>query len=252
MPQQTQCPDCQQLYPITEQQCPYCGGPNDNWTPPIPPQPEVNTTQQEASQQEATQQGVDAQQCAHCDETVRQQRFEEKLAADAQQEANHFNEGPRYSPLSKITDPWPIRKYAQGEFAKAHPFWGWFFGPWHLTPNEENKEQYDTINNIFYLFNLFYKSHIFVAFWMFFKGWWIIVLYFFILFLTGRSIAKAVTYEELMSAQYFALFITFVFYICGVILFFKAWCRALHRYWPSFHRTWRRICQRFAHNTKNV
>ena len=136
---QVKCPDCGELYSEELQSCPNCGCPNDSWKP-----------KQEEKPQESTMSN--------------QTDYEED-----------FNENGQYSPFSPTSwffaDPWPLKNYPRKAFEKKHPFLGWLFGPWYLTcKNESEKEEYAVINNIFYFFNLIFKTIVYANLWAFFKG----------------------------------------------------------------------------------
>ena len=136
---QVKCPDCGELYSEKLQSCPNCGCPNDSWKP-----------KQEEKPQESTMSN--------------QTDYEED-----------FNENGQYSPFSPTSwffaDPWPLKNYPRKAFEKKHPFLGWLFGPWYLTcKNESEKEEYAVINNIFYFFNLIFKTIVYANLWAFFKG----------------------------------------------------------------------------------
>lgn len=139
---QVKCPDCGGLYSENMQSCPNCGCPNDNWKPQTE---EVKEQQQEPTEPISTE-------------------YEED-----------FNENGKYSPFSPTSwffaDPWPLKNYPRKAFEKKHPFLGWLFGPWYLTcKNESEKEEYAVINNIFYFFNLIFKTIVYANLWAFFKG----------------------------------------------------------------------------------
>ena len=139
---QVKCPDCGGLYSENVQSCPNCGCPNDNWKPQTE---EVKEQQQEPIEPISTE-------------------YEED-----------FNENGQYSPFSPTSwffaDPWPLKNYPRKAFEKKHPFLGWLFGPWYLTcKNESEKEKYAVINNIFYFFNLIFKTIVYANLWAFFKG----------------------------------------------------------------------------------
>lgn len=133
---QVKCPDCGEVYSENMQSCPNCGCPNDNWKP------------------------------------KQEEQVHETTPTDYEED---FNENGQYSPISPsswlFTDPWPLSNYPRKAFEKEHPFLGWLFGPWYLTcKNESEKEEYAVINNIFYFFNLIFKTFLYAAIWAFFKG----------------------------------------------------------------------------------
>lgn len=212
---QVKCPDCGELYSEEIQSCPNCGCPNDSWKP-----------KQEEKPQESTMSN--------------QTGYEED-----------FNENGQYSPFSPTSwffaDPWPLKNYPRKVFEKKHPFLGWLFGPWYLTcKNESEKEEYAVINNIFYFFNLIFKTNVYAILWAFFKGITAFIgVLFFILLLTlmGLGIGYSNASGELFAAL--GGFSAILF--CGILIVLEC-CgmgKAIHRYWPSIHRTWRRINKRY-------
>lgn len=161
-----------------------------------------------------------------------------------------FNEHYEYSPFSANSwytrAPWPLNKYPRRAFAAEHPFLGWLFDPWHLTCRDASKqEQYDTANNIFYMFNLYFKANVYALCYAFFKVWWIFLLLFAVLFVLGTLAAQSYSYA---SMAFIGIAGT-IGYIVLAIVAGIAWCwgmgQALHRYWPSFHKTWRRVNKRY-------
>ena len=149
---QVKCPDCGEMYSEDLQSCPNCGCPNDNWKPK--------------------------------QETNESSSLEED-----------FNENGQYSPISPsswlFTDPWPLRNYPRKAVEKEHPFLGWLFGPWYLTcKNESEKEEYAVINNIFYFFNLIFKTFLYAAIWAFFKGIVVFIAYLIFYMIFAKGIAN--------------------------------------------------------------
>ena len=131
-------------------------------------------------------------------------------------------------------------------FGEAHPFLGWLFGPWYLTcKSKAEKEEYAVINNIFYFFNLLFKAWAYAVLWAFFKGILFVVLYCLVYFL--------LIYSALHSSSVGAVgFLTFLVVVINIplgilLLVFQACAigKSLHRYWPSIHRTWRRVNKRY-------
>ncbi len=220
---QTTCPDCGTVYAVNEHSCPTCGCPNDNYQP---------------QQEEPNLKTVNSRE-------------------------DDFNEGGQYSPFSStswfFTTPWPLSNYPERKmFEKAHPFLGWLFGPWYLTcKSKDEKEEYAVINNIFYFFNLIFKTWAYGILWTFFKGWFVELLLLFTIFIFGL-IVYGVEQNGSEGSVYVVAFAAVVEYaIClayGIILLIIANCaigKALHRYWPSIHRTWRRINKRYWKAMKN-
>ena len=157
---------------------------------------------------------------------------------------NSFNEKPHYSPFSSnssfFKDPALLAKYPLGEFEKKHPFWGWFFGPWHLTCNDESsREQYDVINNIFYAFNLIWKSIAYAFVWTILKVWVLILITIGLFFLVISN-SEAAT----------LLFLFPFLYAYYAFIFFFGIGKSLHRYWPQFHKVFRKLCKRFVNSMR--
>lgn len=211
---QVKCPDCGEMYSEDIQTCPNCGCPNDNWRP---------------KQEEKTPEAAEYKQT---------------------DDEEDFNENDQYSPISPsswlFADPWPLKNYPRKTFEKEHPFLGWLFGPWHLTcKSESEKEEYAVINNIFYFFNLIFKTNVYAFLWAFFKGIIVVTAFLiigFILGLIGMGLANG------NSVGGLAMFGGFAAILCYAVLIVLGCCgigKALHRYWPSIHRTWRRINKRY-------
>lgn len=211
---QVKCPDCGETYSEDMQSCPNCGCPNDNWKP---------------KQEEQTQEPI--------------------TTGDEED----FNENGQYSPISPsswlFTDPWPLRNYPRKAFEKEHPFSGWLFGPWYLTcKNESEKEEYAVINNIFYFFNLIFKTFLYATLWAFFKGIVVLVAYLmFVLIFTlmGFGMANNNSTGGLIVLGGFTVIMFYAILIYFIVLDCCGMGKALHRYWPSIHRTWRRINNRY-------
>ena len=206
---QVKCPDCGEMYSEDLQSCPNCGCPNDNWKPK--------------------------------QETNESNSLEED-----------FNENGQYSPISPsswlFTDPWPLRNYPRKAFEKEHPFLGWLFGPWYLTcKNESEKEEYAVINNIFYFFNLIFKTFLYATLWAFFKGIVVFIAYliFYMIFAKGIANTNNNSTGGLIVLGGFTVITFYAVIIYFIILDCCGMGKALHRYWPSIHRTWRRINKRY-------
>ena len=220
---QVKCPDCGELYSEELQSCPNCGCPNDSWKP-----------KQEEKPQETTMSN--------------QTDYEED-----------FNENGQYSPISPsswlFTDPWPLRNYPRKAFEKEHPFLGWLFGPWYLTcKNESEKEEYAVINNIFYFFNLIFKTFLYAAIWAFFKG--IVVFFVYLMFalifaFRELEMANNNSTDGLILLGVFSAIMFYVVIIYFIVLDCCGMGKALHRYWPSLHRTWRRLNKHYWNAMSN-
>lgn len=211
---QVKCPDCGEMYSEDMQSCPNCGCPNDNWKP----------KQEEQAQESTVSNQVD---------------YEED-----------FNENGQYSPVSPsswlFTDPWPLKNYPRKAFEKEHPFLGWLLGPWHLTcKNEGEKEEYAVINNIFYLFNLIFKTNIYAFLWAFFKGIIVFLMSVLLIPIIGAVMANNNSTGGLMMFGGFTVILFYGMLIFFIVLECCGMGKALHRYWPSIHRTWRRINKRY-------
>ena len=215
---QVTCPDCGTNYAANVLSCPTCGCPNDNFESPN----ENSQQQQEAQEQDIVSDSTD-----------------------------DFNEERLYSPFSSTSwffkTPWPLSHYPERKtFDEAHPFLGWLFGPWHLTcKNNEDKESYAVINNIFYLFNLIFKCQFYTFLWSFFKGLPFLLLYVVASFLGMYCIRFTWDYTIYYIVTHLIGILFFVLIVFMVILNCCGLGQALHRYWPSLHRTWRRINKRY-------
>lgn len=217
---QVTCPDCGTNYAANVLSCPTCGCPNDNYEP---------SNENSQQQQEAQEQNV---------------------VSDS---TDDFNEARRYSPFSSTSwffkTPWPLSHYPERKtFDKAHPFLGWLFGPWHLTcKNNEDKETYAVINNFFYLFNLISKCQFYAFLWAFFKGLPFFLLYVIASFLSWYCLCNM--WEYYFIFRFIFIYLIPIFFVVLVVFMVILNCcglgRALHRYWPSLHRTWRRINKRY-------
>lgn len=212
---QVKCPDCGEVYSEELQSCPNCGCPNDSWKPKQEENPKESTMSNQTDDDE------------------------------------DFNENGQYSPISPsawlFTDPWPLRNYPRKAFEKEHPFLGWLFGPWYLTCKKESeKEEYAVINNIFYFFNLIFKSFLYAAIWAFFKGIVVFIAYliFYMIFAKGIANNDNIT-AEIILFGFFVAIMTYGILIYFIVLDCCGMGKALHRYWPSIHRTWRRINKRY-------
>ena len=214
---QTKCPDCGAVYAANEHSCPTCGCPNDNY------QPQQDEQRPEVSAETATMNSNE----------------------------DDFNEKGQYSPLSPTSwffkNPWPLNNYPERKmFEKAHPLLGWLFGPWYLTcKSKAEKEEYAVINNIFYFFNLIFKTWAYAILWSFFKGFLFVVLFYlaqiFFAYVAFHSNSAG-------TAGFLSILMLIVFIPLGILLLIIQACgigKSLHRYWPSIHRTWRRINKRY-------
>ncbi len=232
---QVKCPDCGTEYSANLKACPECGCPNDEWLTP------------DAEEHQTKEPQTDDQRVGAIAQTECQEEDEDKGTIHSS-----FNEATPYSPFSSdhflFRDPKPLSDYPIGELEKRHPFWGWLFGPWHLTCNNEiNREQYDVINNIFYAFNLIFKAIIYPAIWTFFKAWLIVLIFIVATLLLGRA---AISSNSVGLIGFIGILYV-VLYIYVAIVYIFGIGRSLHRYWPQFHKVWRRLCKRFVKAMKN-
>lgn len=164
---------------------------------------------------------------------------------------NNYNEEEEpYTPFSPTSwfflTPALLNKYPQrGDFAKAHPFFGWLFNPWHLSfRGNGNIAAYDALNNIFLFANLLWKTLLFPFLWTFLKMFWWIVAFVAILIVGGllsRNSGTAIgVFGIITSILYVALAIfSAIVYLCG-------WGESLRRYISPIYDTFMRICKRFS------
>lgn len=173
---------------------------------------------------------------------------------------DNFNEKEPYSPFKSnswfFKDPWPLYNYPKGTLYKKHPLIDWLLGPWYLTcRDKKNQEEYDVINNIFYFFNLIFKIIAYSLVWSILKAWWLI-LGFLLLFGINAFIISRVIEGDIHIEQdtIIALAIPYniiIFAIClafGIFACIVEACamgKALHRYWPQLHKTFRRLNKRY-------
>lgn len=218
---QVTCPDCGATYAANVLSCPTCGCPNDNF---------------ESSNE---------------NENVQQQPKSQEPKVVVGDSTDDFNEAERYSPFSSASwffkAPWPLSLYPERKtFDRAHPFLGWLFGPWHLTPkNNGEKEEYAAINNIFYLFNLISKFHLYTFLWAFLKGFPFILLYLLVNMFGMYSLRFVYDYTVFQLLMGILGIFSIFMVAFMTILYCCSLGRALHRYWPAFHRTWRRLSKRY-------
>lgn len=172
-------------------------------------------------------------------------------AAAPTDDEQDFNEHYEYTPFSEGTwftsAPWPLSKYPRRAFAAKHPFLGWLFDPWHLTCRDASKqEQYDTANNIFYMFNLFFKANFYGACWTFFKTWYLWLAYVFVTPCFWYIVDDlGWGYSGVYINLAFSTVLSIALWIVTLIHYCFGMGNALHRYWPSFHKTWRRVSKRY-------
>jgi hypothetical protein len=161
-----------------------------------------------------------------------------------------YNEGEEtYSPSYFnwfLKDPYLIRIHPMGDLETSHPFLGWLFNPWHLTPkNEAYRESYDTINNIFYMNTLIFKIFSFAGIWLICKAWWMLFALI--------AIYAILVIDTYFFCDYIVIFglILILLIVLLSILHFVALGKALHRYWPKLHLVCRRIAKRFWNYIKS-
>lgn len=164
-----------------------------------------------------------------------------------------YNESPRrYSPFK--SDSWFFRapsileRYPVGELDRKHPFWGWLFGAWHITRDNEHQQSFNALNNIFYLCNLIVKTFVYPLLWVFIKMWWAILLYallnwgFVYLFATSARVSPAIY----TVGTIICLVLLCAIGIFGGITYLCGWNASLHRYWPRIYNTFYRLTKRFC------
>lgn len=166
-----------------------------------------------------------------------------------------FNEKPHYFPNHFILnfllkDPKVLTRYPIGELEKRHPFWGWVFGPIHLTCKDESaKEQYDVINNIFYALNLLGKAAVYAFLWLFFKAWIAVLIMYGSYFLSVLIISSVGIIGIVCALPFVIIAILSSAWI--TLEEFIAIVKSIHRYWPQFNKVCRRLCKRFVCAMKN-
>ena len=176
---------------------------------------------------------------------------------DPQTNLNYNEAEPPYFPMSDeswfFSAPSPLSNYPdRGDFRQAHPFWGWLFGPWHLSYNGcRNKAAYDTLNNFFLSCNLQFKAFLYPALWVFFKLiWWVVALIVISVSLPYLLDYFNVNYALSQSIQsygtVFIIIAVIVLYILAAILFCCGLAKSLHRYWSPLYENVLRICKRIA------
>ncbi len=166
-----------------------------------------------------------------------------------------YNEKTPYSPFSPdssmFKDPSLLAKYPLGEFEKCHPFLGWLFGPWHLTCTDENsREQYNVINNLFYAFNLTWKFFVYPIVWTFLKTWLFLLIYlvlYAVLYYKSAMLSYPTSYYLILAYTIIGV----VLYIYMSLVFLFGIGKSLHRYWPPYHKVWRRLWKRFVYSINN-
>ncbi|MCM1222107.1 MAG: hypothetical protein NC548_47320 [Lachnospiraceae bacterium] len=176
-----------------------------------------------------------------------------------------YNESPRrYSPFK--SDSWFFRapsileRYTVGELDRKHPFWGWLFGAWYITRDNEHQQSYNALNNIFYLCNLIVKTFVYPILWVFFKMWWAILLLiltllfnaYFMMHIVNRTmygLGSEAIYGNSSGTTVGIIICTVIVWliiIIGVITYLCGWSISLHRYWPRIYNTFYRLTKRFC------
>lgn len=237
------CIDCGTVFDDSQHACPTCGCPKEACEKIPEPKPEPKPK----PQQEAHASPKPADNNAG-------------NAAASVTDEQDFNESHRYSPFSQDSwfkrEPWPLRNYPRRVLAERHRFWGWLLDPWHLTcRNEENKEAYDTINNIFYLCNLIFKVNLYACLFAFFKMIWLFMLLIVIVLLGTCYPGEIYEYLGYYGVYVFTVILIpvcfIILYIVAAIALCCGLCNALHRYWSSFFMTWRRLNKRYWNEMKH-
>lgn len=164
---------------------------------------------------------------------------------------NNYNEEEEpYTPFSPTSwffqTPVFLNKYPQrGDFAKAHPFLGWLFNPWHLSfRGNGNRAAYDALNNIFLLANLLWKTLLYPFLWTLLKMFWWFVAFVAILIVGGllsRNSGTALGVFGIITSILYVVLAVFsaIVYLCG-------WAESLRRYISPIYDTFMRICKRFS------
>lgn len=219
----TKCPDCGFDVPFDRHSCPECGCPIDHQHP-------LNTTDESKLVEDSAPQPINQ---------------EPQKTFNSVTTTIDYNESPRhYSPFEEdswfFRAPAILKRYPVGELGKKHPFWGWLFGPWHITRDVENEQAFNSLNNFFYLCNLLFKAIIYPCIWVFFKMWWVYLLYLGGVFILSFSDSDFDILFTLLSLLLFAI------NIVALITYFCGWSASLHRYWPRIYNTFYRMTKRFC------
>ena len=156
-----------------------------------------------------------------------------------------YNETKGYSPFKAnawiFSTPSILKKFPRGHFALKHPFWGWLFGPWHISPyNLEDTEYINVVNNIFYLLNQIFKFVLYALIWVLFKTWFILLIG-----LAGGVLFTtfgAINYNNALTT--IGIIVLGLTYIFSGIMLISGTLASLSRYSSPIIRSFRRICKR--------
>lgn len=226
------CPECG--YPLAgnETSCPECGYPipGNNYN-----QPKENLTQSIENY--------------HKPDENHQHSYEERnfeARHKSYNPDNDYNETKGYSPFQAtawiFSTPSILKRYPRGEFELRYPFWGWLFGPWHISNNNsEDSEYINVVNNIFYLLNQIFKFFVYVFCWVFFKAWYIYLIAYIFQFVFMASIFEGS--NDLIIILICGIIMACIF-ILLLILNISAILASLQRYASPIIRSFRRICKR--------
>ena len=164
---------------------------------------------------------------------------------------DNYNEAEPYTPFSPISwfskDPWPLTKFPKGSLDVKYPLIGFLFAPWHLTClNKSKRESYDVLNNVFYFFNLLFKTLSYATAWVFWKGWKFELLLLICMMLVAWGIDQAHDSKILVSVGGIILFAMYLTLIVFSFILTAFGCgKALHRYWDDIYRTFMRLNKRY-------
>lgn len=158
---------------------------------------------------------------------------------------SNFNEEEEpYTPFSPTSwvfrTPTYLNKYPErGDFAKAHPFLGWLFNPWHVSfKGNGNRAAFDSLNNIFLFFNLLWKTCAYTFVWTFLKLFWPVVIVAVVIFLLGMVFGPIFGAGSGLVALVILIIPGLIVNLCGLAV-------SLRRYISAIYDTYMRICKRF-------
>lgn len=171
--------------------------------------------------------------------------------------SNYNEEEEPFTPFSPTswffrTPPF-LNKFPQrGDYAKAHPFLGWVFNQWHVSyRGNGNRAAFDTLNNIFLLCNLIFKTILYSIAWGFFKMFWWNVAFVVTLIVGGMVARTSETALNIFSILTIILYA--VFCVFSALVFLCGCAESLRRYISPMYNTFMRICRRFSISiTKSV
>lgn len=168
-----------------------------------------------------------------------------------------YNEDVPYSPFSPSSwffkDPAWLQKYPKGALDVKHPFIGYLLAPWYLTcKNENTHESYNVINNLFYFFNLLFKTYVYANVWTFLKGLKIILLLLGIILIYAILLTAIFEIHDSGLRTPLSIIVSVLFFVacagCVITLVVINICgigKALHRYWNNIYGTYMRLNKRY-------